>query len=123
MQSCETLQPLAQTTSASLIIDPVKTYARKCAYNISRELPDDTALSIARLRSEGLNQSDIARRLGLSRQSISLRIRKSRGYYDFTRHSPLLYWWPDDTLVATPSVTTEPARSACSHIVVTSARA
>jgi len=81
---------------APLITDPIKSYARECAYQIARHHADDTELAIARLRAEGLIQSEIARRLDLSRQAVSLRMRKTSGHYDFSRSSPLLYWWPGE---------------------------
>jgi hypothetical protein len=92
-----------------LIIDPVKTYIRECAYRIARELPDKKAISIASLSAEGLSQAEIARRINVSRQSISQRLLKHRGHYDFSRSTPLLYWWPDDKLAnhLAPSTTVQ----------------
>ena len=89
---------LKKNRRTSLIVDPVKAFLRQCANRISREFPDNTALSVARLRLSGIPQSEIAVRLGLSRQAVSQRVAKSRGFYDFSRHSPLLYWWPGGTL-------------------------
>ncbi|MEO6923576.1 MAG: hypothetical protein ABI142_07110, partial [Bryocella sp.] len=80
----DVLDFLMKHLDTSLIIDPVKAYARHCANRISREFPDDTALSVARLRLAGIPQSEIAVRLGVSRQAVSQRVAKSRGFYDFS---------------------------------------
>ena len=98
LELSDNLQISAWKATSPLILDPVKTYIRECAYRIARELPDETAIAIARKSAEGLTQAKIASDLKLKPQTISQRVRKSRGYYDFSRSTKLLYWWPDDTL-------------------------
>lgn len=101
----------AKAAHATLIADPVETYIRECAFQIARNPIDDTGLAIAKMRAEGMSQAAIARRLGLSRQAVSQRIRKTTGHFDFARRSPLLYWWPDKVVLNDPEI--KPVPCAC----------
>jgi len=86
---------------SSLNTDPIVSLARRYAFRIARESPSRTLLDVAQMRMDGLTQCAIAVRLGIKRSTVSMQIRNhaDRGCFDFTRHSRLLYWWPDQRVV------------------------
>lgn len=91
------------------ITSPEEGYARECAYRIALHGADETEFAVAKCLAEGLNHSEIARKLRLSRRTICSRVRKMEnvGKYNFTRSSPLLYWWPDQAVIGESRYTLE----------------
>lgn len=104
LQTREDVEALASSDPISPLLNPVEMLARKYANRIARELPDSTLLAIAELKAKGMRQAAIASQLDISREAVSQRIKRCRGYFDFSRKSPLLYWWPDAEVIDNPFV-------------------
>jgi hypothetical protein len=84
---------------ASLILNPTEQLARRYASKISQEDVNPRTVLLAELMSIGMSSSDATHQLGISPQATSQMIKKSRGFFDFTRHSTLLFWWPDSEVL------------------------
>lgn len=83
-----------------LLTDPLQTLARNYAFHIARRLPDEVTLKVVRALAAGKTKAAIASNLGLTLRKVGYRVDRysDNGYFDFSRHSHLLYWWPDDAV-------------------------
>jgi hypothetical protein len=95
--SAEAICKLAEADPVPL--NPMVASARYFAYHIARNRPGNTTMQIAQLLHRGNKPSEVAKLLGVSRQSIYKSVGAMSGCFDFGQRLEALRWWPDSKLI------------------------